>query len=81
MVNKKIVISDLQIGQKAKILKINIMSKDIRRHLLDMGLTVGTIVEVKKIAPTGDPIDIKLRDYELCVRKDDLSKIECEVIK
>lgn len=80
MVNRKIVISDLQIGQKAKILKINIKSKDIRRHLLDMGMTVGTIVEIKKIAPTGDPIDIKLRDYELCVRKDDLSKIECEVI-
>lgn len=80
MVNGKNVISDLKIGQKAKILRINIISKDIRRHLLDMGLTVGTIVEIKKIAPTGDPIDIKLRDYELCVRKDDLSKIECEVI-
>ena len=45
-----------------------------------MGITRGTIVAVKKVAPMGDPIDIELRDYELCVCKADLDKIEVEVI-
>ena len=56
-------------------------NRDIRRHLLDMGLTRGVEVKVKKIAPVGDPIDIELRDYELCISKSDLSQIEVEVIK
>ena len=45
-----------------------------------MGITRNTIVTVKKIAPMGDPIDIQLRDYELCICKADLSKIEVEVV-
>ena len=46
-----------------------------------MGLTRGVEVEIKKIAPPGDPIDLKLRDYELCISKSDLEQIEVEVIK
>ena len=45
-----------------------------------MGLTRGVEVEIRKKAPVGDPIDIKLRDYELCISKSDLSQIEVEVI-
>ena len=75
------VLSRLNVGQKAKIVKLNVQSKEIRRHLLDMGLTRGTKVEIRKKAPMGDPIDIKLRDYELCISKSDLSQIEVEVIK
>ena len=74
-------LSELNVGQKAKILKLNVENKEIRRHLLDMGLTRGTYIEVRKKAPVGDPIDIKLRDYELCISKSDLSQIEVEVIK
>ena len=59
---------------------LDVQNKEIRRHLLDMGLTRGTQVEIKKKAPMGDPIDIKLRDYELCISKSELSKIEVEVI-
>ncbi len=73
-------LSELDVGQKAKILKLNIQNKEIRRHLLDMGLTRGTEIEVWKKAPIGDPIDIKLRDYELCISKSDLSQIEVEVM-
>jgi len=73
-------LSDLSVGQKAKIVKLNIQNKEIRRHLLDMGLTRGTEIEVRKKAPIGDPIDIKLRDYELCISKSDLSQIEVEVL-
>ena len=64
-----------------EILKLNFTNKEIRRHLLDMGLTRGTMIEIRKKAPAGDPIDIRLRDYELCISKSDLSQIEVEVIK
>ena len=75
------VLSNLNVGQKAKIVKLNIQNKEIRRHLLDMGFTRGKKIEIKKKAPMGDPIDIKLRDYELCISKSDLSQIEVEVLK
>lgn len=73
-------LSELQVGQKAKVLKLNEENKAIRRHLLDMGITRGVQITIKKVAPMGDPIDIQLRDYELCIRKEDLSKIEVEVL-
>ena len=74
-------LGELNIGQKSKVLNLNIDNKQIKRHLLDMGITRGVEVEIKKIAPMGDPIDIKLRGYELCIRKADLTQIEVEVIK
>lgn len=74
-------LSDLIIGQTAKVLKLKEENKKMRRHLLDMGITRGVEITIKKIAPMGDPIDISLRDYELCICKADLSKIEVEVIK
>ncbi len=75
------VLSKLNVGQKARVVKLNVQNKEIRRHLLDMGLTRGTEVKIKKKAPVGDPIDIELRDYELCISKSDLDQIEVEVIK
>lgn len=74
-------LSELKIGQTAVVKSINIANKDVKRHLLDMGLTKGTSVSIKKIAPMGDPIDILLRGYELAIRKEDLKQIEVEVIK
>ena len=74
-------LSELDVGQKAKVLKLNEENKAIRRHLLDMGITRGVEITIKKVAPMGDPIDLQLRDYELCIRKEDLSKIEVEVIR
>ena len=73
-------LSELKIGQSAKVLKLNEENRIIRRHLLDMGITKGVKITVKKVAPIGEPIDIQLRDYELCLSKDDLRKIEVEVI-
>ena len=74
-------LSELSLGQTAKVLKLNEENKRIRRHLLDMGVTRDVEITVKKIAPMGDPIDIALRDYELCICKEDLKKIQVEVIK
>lgn len=47
----------------------------LRRRLLDMGLTPGTKVMVRKVAPLGDPIEIFLRSFELTIRKEDAKKI------
>ena len=74
-------LSELKVGQRARVEKLEVQDKEIRRHLLDMGVTRGVVVEIKKIAPMGDPIDIKIRDYELCISKSDLSQIKVEVIK
>lgn len=68
----------MKVEQKFKVISLKKENKIIRRHLLDMGLTRGTEIEIKKIAPLGDPIDILLRDYELCISKKDLDNIELE---
>ena len=73
-------LSNLKVGEKGKIVAINITNKIVKRHLLDMGLVRGTVIEVKKIAPMGDPIDLSLRSYELCIRKSDLNQIDVEVV-
>lgn len=73
-------LSELEVGQRAQVLKLNEQNKAIRRHLLDMGITRGVEITIKKVAPMGDPIDLQLRDYELCLRREDLSKIEVEVL-
>jgi len=74
-------LSDLIIGQKAVVLELHNENKALRRRLLDMGITKGVEVKIKKIAPMGDPIDIELRGYELCIRKEDLKNIDIEVIE
>lgn len=50
----------------------------LRRRLLDMGLTPKTRVMVRKVAPMGDPIEIRLRGYELTIRREEAAKIQVE---
>lgn len=52
----------------------------LRRRLLDMGLTPKTYVEVRKVAPMGDPIELFLRSYVLTIRRDEAAKIEVEEV-
>jgi len=73
-------LGELKVGQRAKVIQLEVQNKEVRRHLLDMGLTRGIEVEVIKKAPMGDPIDIKIRDYELCISKENLNQIKVEVI-
>ena len=73
-------LSDLKIGQRAKVLGIHMDKPDVRRHLLDMGITKGTEILIKKIAPMGDPVDIELRGYELCIRKEEMKNIDVEIL-
>lgn len=50
----------------------------VKRHIMDMGITRGTVITVKKAAPLGDPLEINIRGYELAIRKDDAAMIEVE---
>lgn len=68
-------LANLKKGQSGTIASIEIDDIKRKNHLLDMGLTVGTKVKVKKIAPTGDPISIELRGYELCINKSEAFQI------
>ena len=62
-------------GESGKILAVG-GEGALRHRLLDMGLTPKTIVKVEKIAPMGDPIEIRCRGYELSLRKDEAKTIE-----
>lgn len=69
-------LSELKKGEKAEVLNVECSNSILKRRMLDMGITKGVTVLVKKIAPFGDPVSIELRGYELCLRKKDLSNIE-----
>lgn len=69
-------LSELKRGQKCEVIKINVLDKALRRRILDMGVTRGAVIKIKKIAPLGDPVDVYLRGYELCLRKKDMALIE-----
>lgn len=72
-------LDELKAGNSAVILKVG-GAGALRRRLLDMGLTPKTTISVRKVAPMGDPIEIRLRGYELTLRADDAAKIEIELI-
>ena len=74
-------LSDLRRGQKCIVLDFHNDNAALRRHLLDMGITKGVKIEIKKIAPLGDPVDILLRGYELCIRRDDMRSIDIKVVE
>lgn len=73
-------LSDLKRGQKCIVLDMHNENKALRRRLLDMGITKGVQIRVKKIAPLGDPVDIEIRDYELCIRKAEMREIDIKVV-
>ena len=68
-------LKELNIGESAVIETVGGQGA-LRQHFLDMGLIPKTKVVVKKIAPMGDPIEIRLRNYELTIRKEGAKKIE-----
>lgn len=71
-------LSELSIGKSARIVSVG-GEGALRDHLLDMGLTPRTEVTIVKVAPMGDPIELRLRGYELTLRKDDASMIDVDV--
>ncbi len=70
-------LKDVKIGQTATVVKLH-GDGAIKRRIMDMGVTKGAQVYVRKVAPLGDPVEITVRGYELSVRKDDAQMIEVE---
>ncbi|HHT17126.1 MAG TPA: ferrous iron transport protein A [Papillibacter sp.] len=68
---------DVEIGQAAKVVKLH-GEGAVRRRIMDMGITRGVEVTVRKVAPLGDPIEVTVRNYELSLRKADAAMIEVE---
>ena len=66
-----------KIGETVKVVKLH-GEGAVKRRIMDMGLTKGTEVYVRKVAPLGDPIELTVRGYELSVRKADADMIEVE---
>lgn len=70
-------LKDVKIGQTVIVKKINGQGAT-KRRIMDMGMTKGVSVFVRKVAPLGDPIEVTVRGYELSLRKADASMIEVE---
>ena len=68
-------LDQLQVGETAKVVRLN-GEGAVKRRIMDMGLTKGTAVTVRKVAPLGDPIELTIRGYELSIRKDEAEKVE-----
>lgn len=70
-------LKDVKIGTSAKVVKLH-GEGAVKRRIMDMGITRGTVVYVRKVAPLGDPIEVTVRNYELSLRKADAEMIEVE---
>ena len=68
---------DMTVGETSKVVKINGEGK-VKRRIMDMGITKGTSIYLRKVAPLGDPVEVTVRGYELSLRKDDADIIEME---
>lgn len=70
-------LKDVQVGETVTVAKLH-GEGPVKRRIMDMGLTKGTKVYVRKVAPLGDPMELTVRNYELSVRKADAETIEVE---
>lgn len=71
-------LADLKTGESGRIVKINV-SGALRRRLMDMGVVANTDVSVEKVAPLGDPIEVRIKSYALSLRIGEARQIEVEV--
>ena len=70
-------LKDVKIGQTVTVVKLH-GEGAVKRRIMDMGITKGTSVYVRKVAPLGDPVEVTVRNYELSLRKADAEMIEIE---
>ena len=68
---------NIAVGETAKVKRLH-GEGALKRRIMDMGLTKGSQIYVRKVAPLGDPVEITIRGYELSLRKDDADCIEME---
>ena len=67
-------LKDVKCGQTATVSRLH-GSGAVKRRIMDMGITKGTQIHVRKVAPLGDPVEVTVRGYELSLRKADAQKI------
>lgn len=67
-------LAQIPVGQSCKVLKLT-GSGQLKRRIMDMGITKGTEVYVRKVAPLGDPIELTVRGFELSLRKDEAQHV------
>ena len=70
-------LKDVQVGETVTVAKLH-GEGPVKRRIMDMGLTKGTKVYVRKVAPLGDPVEVNVRGYELSIRKNDAEMIEVQ---
>lgn len=70
-------LKDVKVGETAVVVRLH-GEGAVKRRIMDMGLTRGTEVHVRKVAPLGDPMELTVRGYELSVRKADAERIEVQ---
>ena len=70
-------LKETQVGETVKVTKLS-STGPIKRRIMDMGITKGVEIYVRKVAPLGDPIEVTVRGYELSLRKADAEMIEVE---
>ena len=68
-------LKDVKVGETAKVIKIN-GEGAVRRRIMDMGITKGINITVRKVAPLGDPMELTVRGYELTLRRADAEMVE-----
>ncbi len=74
-------LKDLSPGEKAEIIGYDTSSHAYREKLLSMGLTRGTVVTLKKVAPFGDPVEISVRGFNLSLRKDEANVLRVRKVQ
>ena len=70
-------LKEAKVGQTVRVVKLE-GAGAVKRRIMDMGITKGESIYVRKVAPLGDPIEITIRGYELSIRKEDGSMIQVE---
>lgn len=70
-------LKETKIGDSVKVVKLH-GEGAVKRRIMDMGITKGVDVHIRKVAPLGDPIEVTVRGYELSLRKADAAMIEVE---
>lgn len=71
---------EARVGQKVKVSKI-VGAGPVKRRIMDMGITKGQLIDVVRIAPLGDPMELTVRGYELSIRKADAEMIQVELVE
>ncbi len=73
-------LKELKVGDTARVVKLY-GEGAVKRRIMDMGLMKGVDVQIRKVAPLGDPIEVTVRGYELSIRKADAEIIEVETVR